>query len=171
MKYLIFVDFDGVLTSKRVHFTQPTDSYQIWSTFDPVVMEFFNKIHNTYDDVSFVWTTTWRNNLQESGVLEHILYSMWYNAGFRGRFGTPWRVNPDNTMNTSDRAHEIKDYLEKYATTHKDFVIFDDSNYRFNDILGVKRFVQTSPDDGMLFKHMRNAWSLMGNWDKKKGRA
>jgi len=72
--YLVFVDFDGVLTSTRVHMAQPEDSYKLWSTFDPIVMEFFNKIHNRHD-VEFVWTTTWRNNLEDAGQLKHVLYT------------------------------------------------------------------------------------------------
>lgn len=166
-KYLIFVDFDGVLTSSRVHFSQPKDAYPIWSTFDPVVMEFFNKIHNTYEDVGFVWTTTWRNYLKDTGHLEHILYSMWYNAGFRGNFAKQWRVNPDDTLSHHKRAEEIKDYLEKYGENVEDYVIFDDSDYGFNNVLSKKRFVKTSSEDGMLFKHMKNAWSMMGNWERK----
>lgn len=167
MRYIVFVDFDGVLTSNRVHFTQPDHSYPMWATFDPVVMEFFNKIDNTFEDVSFVWTTTWRNGLIDSGHITHIVYSMWYNAGFRGTLGRPWRVNPDGQLPEYDRASEIRDYLKTHAPNHSDFIIFDDSDYGFNKVLGIKRFVKTSPDDGMLFKHMRDAWSIMGNWDKK----
>lgn len=166
-KYLIFVDFDGVLTSSRVHFSHPKDAYPLWATFDPVVMEFFNKIHNTYEDVGFVWTTTWRNYLKDRGHLEHILYSMWYNAGFRGNFASPWRVNPDDILSHHKRAEEIKDYLENYGSGVEDYIIIDDSDYGFNNVLDKKRFVKTSCDDGMLFKHMRNAWSMMGNWEKK----
>ena len=166
-RYLIFVDFDGVLTSNRVHFSHPKGSYLLWATFDPVVMEFFNKIHNTYDGVEFVWTTTWRNHLQESGHIAHIVTSMWYNAGFRGMLSQPWRVNPDNTLPTHKRAEEIDHYLKTYAPDVDDYVIIDDSDYGFNKILPKKRFVKTSPDDGMLFKHMRNAWALMGDWKKR----
>jgi hypothetical protein len=168
--YLVFVDFDGVLTSTRVHMAQPEDSYPLWSTFDPIVMEFFNKIHNRYD-VEFVWTTTWRNNLEDAGLLTHVLYSMWYNAGFRGHFADPWRVNPekrrDGLVNTAARAEEIKDYLENYAPDCKDYLIFDDSDYNFDKVLGKKRLVLTDPHNGMLYKHMAKALSIMGEWDRK----
>lgn len=170
MKYLVFVDFDGVLTSNRVHFSMPQtkDLYLMWSTFDPVVMEFFNKIHYQYDDVSFVWTTTWRNKVPLKGShLQHWAYSMWYNAGFRGKFGKPWKVNPDDTLPTHLRAEEVKHYLETYGQDTKDFLIFDDSDYGFNHVLGKKRFVKTDANEGMLFKHMLNAWSKMGTWEEK----
>lgn len=169
MKYLVFVDFDGVLCSNRVHFGQPEDSYMMWSRFDPVVMEFFNKIHTTFDDVYFVWTTTWRNSVTtpDDTSLEHIVYSMWYNAGFRGFFGKPWMVNPDRLLPQHKRAEEIKNYLEVFAPTCQDYLILDDSDYGFNDVLSKKRFIKTDSDNGMLFKHMKDAWSLMGNWDRK----
>ena len=165
MKYMVFVDFDGVLTSNRVHFSHHDPKYPMWATFDPVVVEFFNRVDRTFDDVSFVWTTTWRNRVIPGLHTEHWAYSMWYNAGFRGQFAKQWRVNheDDNRLHQF-RAHEIKEYLEKWMPL--DFVIIDDSDYGFNDTLGVKRFVKTSSDDGMLFKHMRDIWSMMGNWDR-----
>ena len=170
-KYFVFVDFDGVLTSERVHYTNTDDAYDMWAQFDPIAMQFFNKIHNTYDSVKFVWTTSWRNHISQGGELEHILYSMWYNAGFRGFFGDPWRVNPDDCMigevTHRNRAHEIKHYLENYGQGHKDFIIFDDNDYNFNQVLGIKRFVKTDYENGILYKHMKHASSLMGTWDKK----
>lgn len=168
MKYLIFVDFDGVLTSNRIHFAMHDAYFPMWSKFDPIVMDFFNKLHYTYDDVSFVWTTTWRNGLDaKDPLLLHNLYSQWYNAGFRGKFGDPWKVNPDDTLPIHKRADEVKDYLINYAHNYKDFLIIDDTDYDFNKVLGIKRFIKTDANDGMLFKHMKNAWSLTGNWDKK----
>lgn len=129
--YYVFVDFDGVLTSSRVAFAQPQDSYPMWSTFDPVVMEFFNKIHNTFEDVEFVWTTSWRNNIENNYMTEHWAYSMWYNAGFRGNFAKQWRVNDENDSSLyGSRALEVKQYLEKFPAD--DFVVFDDTNYNYN---------------------------------------
>lgn len=171
-KYLIFVDFDGVLASNRLAFAQPSDAYKMWSTLDPTAMEFFNKIHNTYDEVYFVMTTSWRNNIPVDDVhIEHIVYSMWYNAGFRGHLGHPWKVNPNDDrhggLNHAHRAREIRHYLDNFCPNHKDYLIFDDSHYDFNNILGRKRWIKTDADNGLLFKHMKHAWSLTGGWDKK----
>lgn len=170
-RYLVFVDFDGVLTSARVHFSHPKEAYFLWATFDPVAIEFFNKIHNTFEDVRFVWTTTWRNHIQNDVAIEHIAYSQWYNAGFRGLFGTPWLVNPENRMdgdvNHANRAAEIQHYMDNYGEGVQDYIIFDDSDYGFNDILPKKRWIKTSPNDGLLFKHMEKAWSIVGQWDRK----
>lgn len=167
MKYLVFVDFDGVLTSGRCHFVQPTESYGFWTRFDPIAMDFFNKIHFTFDDVSFVWTTSWRNNVDQNLLTEHLVYSSWYNAGFRGHLGNPWRVNDENNADLyGHRAVEIQNYLDKSPTT-KDFVILDDTDYNFDKVLGKKRFVKTHPQDGLLHKHMLDTWSKMGTWDRK----
>ena len=85
MKYLVFVDFDGVLTTTRQSLAQHNAGYEYMSVFDPIAIEFFNRIHHTYADVSFVWSTSWRNHVPpNAGSIEHIVYSMWYNAGFRG---------------------------------------------------------------------------------------
>lgn len=152
---------------------QPTGAYPMWSTFDPIVMEWFNKIHNAFDDVSFVWTTTWRNsfpNPDNYPMLGHVVTSMWYNAGFRGHLGRPWMVNPDKLIPQHDRAKEIANYLELFAPECNDYLILDDTDYGFNNVLPKKRFVKTDPDNGVLFRHMKDAGSIMGQWEKKNGR-
>ena len=96
----------------------------------------------------------------------HWAYSMWYSAGFRGLFAKDWKVNmEDNAALHGSRDVEIKNYLASHEI--EDFIIFDDSDYGFNRTLGKKRFIKTSPEDGILTRHMMNAWSLMGNWEKK----
>jgi hypothetical protein len=166
-EYIIFVDFDGVLTSTRVHFTQQIDSYHVWAQFDPIAIKFFNKIHRAFD-VTFVWTTTWRNDVPlDNKHVQHIAYSQWYNAGFEGYFGTPWKVNPNDDLNYQDRAGEVKHYLETYAKDVKDYLIFDDTNYGFNEKLGKKRLILTDPNNGLLYKHMQRAWAIMGEWNRK----
>lgn len=171
MKYLVFVDFDGVLTTSRVHFAQYTykEKYPMWAKFDPVVVDFFNKIHLTFEDVSFVWTTTWRNGMTDykTPMAGHWAQAMWDNAGFLGKFGSPWRVNPDEHIPLNQRAREIKHYLETYGEETKDYIIFDDTDYGFNRELDKRRFVQTHPSEGMRYKDMKDAWAITGMWDKK----
>lgn len=171
MKHVVFVDFDGVLTSQRLFRTLPEDSYEMWCQFDPVVMQFFNKIHWAFQDVRFVWTTTWRDRIEKNFYMEHIAYSLWYNAGFRGKFGEPWCVNPnDENMGTSGmnrRAYEILHYLQNYAPNTNDFLVLDDVDFQFNSVLPKKRFVKTDADDGMLSRHYTKAWQLIGHWEKR----
>jgi hypothetical protein len=61
----------------------------------------------------------------------------------------------------------VKKYLDAERLTYDDFIIFDDTLYEFNEVLGKKRLIRTDSRDGMLSKHMLNAMSLVGNWEKK----
>jgi hypothetical protein len=168
-KYLVFLDIDGVFTSNRVHMAHNA-TYKMWARFDPVAVDFMNKIHDTYP-VEFVLMSTWKNGLRNDDLMvEHWVQSAFANSGFRGELASPWKTDPDNfaTVKKWDRGNEVKDYLETYATDVDDFVLFDDNRYRFNEILGKKRLVWTSHEDGLLHKHMLHAMSLMGNWEKRK---
>jgi hypothetical protein len=80
-----------------------------------------------------------------------------------------FQTDPDNfaVMKKWDRGNEVKDYLENFGTDVEDFILFDDNRYRFKEILGKQRLVWTDATDGLLHKHMLNAKSLMGNWEKK----
>ena len=51
-KYLVFLDIDGVFTSSRVHYAHNA-VYKMWHRFDPVAVDFMNKIHDKYP-VEFV---------------------------------------------------------------------------------------------------------------------
>ncbi len=168
-KYLCFLDIDGVLTSDRVHTTY-TGDYNMWCQFDPIAIQFFNWIHDTYP-IEFVIMSTWKDHLcNDDKIIEHWIRSAFANAGFRGHIALPWKTDPDNfaVMKKWDRAHEVKDYLENFGSDITDFILFDDNRYRFNEILGIKRLVQTDPDNGLLYKHMLNAKSMMGTWKKRK---
>lgn len=168
MKYLVFLDFDGVLTSTRVHYAHNAE-YPMWARFDPVAVDFLNKINDTFVDVSFVWSTTWRNRMVDTVHTEHWAASMFANAGFRGKFGVPWRVNStDDQSKYHVRAEEVKEYLNDYGSSTKDFLVLDDSDYNWDKVLPVKRWVKTDSENGLLWKHMKVAMSMMGTWEKKK---
>jgi hypothetical protein len=160
-KYLVFLDVDGVLTSHRVHTAHNAHQAAMWQRFDPVAVDFFNFIHDTYP-VEFCLMSTWKNGLRNDDIMvEH--------SGFRGLLASPWKTDPDNfaTRKKWDRAHEVQDYLENFGTDVEDFILFDDSRFRFKEVLGKNRLVLTDSVDGLLHKHMLNAKSLMGNWKNK----
>ena len=46
-RYLVFLDVDGVLASTRVQLAQDFD-YKVWAKFDPVAVDFFNKLFLRY---------------------------------------------------------------------------------------------------------------------------
>jgi hypothetical protein len=168
-KYLVFLDIDGVFTSARVNMAHNA-TYDMWHRFDPVAVDFMNKIHDTYA-VEFVLMSTWKNYIAVTSFqVEHWIKAAFGNSGFRGTFATPWKTDPKETwINNSgmQRGDEVRMYLDEYGKDIDDFILFDDNTYNFKDALGKGRLVRTDADDGMLFKHMKNALSLMGTWDKK----
>jgi len=167
-KYLVFLDIDGVFTSNRVHLAHNAD-FNMWHRFDPVAVDFMNKIHDTYP-VEFVLMSTWKNHLKNDDTnIQHWVRSAFGNSGFRGTIATPWKTDPDNfaIMKKWDRGDEVKNYLETFATDIEDYILFDDNSYNFEKALGKKRLVRTDSDNGLLHKHMLNALSLLGQWKKK----
>ncbi len=167
-KYLVFLDIDGVFTSSRVHYAHNA-KYEMWHRFDPVAVDFMNKIHDRYP-VEFVLMSTWKNGLRsDDQMTEHWVRAAFGNSGFRGEFASPWKTDPDNfaVHKRWDRGNEVKDYLETFATDVLDFILFDDNRYRFKEILGKNRLVHTDHENGLLYKHMLNAQSLMGNWHER----
>lgn len=167
-KYLVFLDIDGVFTSSRVHVAHNA-SYDSWHRFDPVAVDFMNRIHDTHP-VKFVIMSTWKQGMGNDHFMTyHWVYSAFANSGFRGVLAKPWKTDPDHFgfIKGWDRAHEVQDYLDNFGDGIEDFILFDDNRYRFNEVLGKKRLVQTDPENGLLYKHMKNALSLMGTWEKR----
>jgi len=116
--------------------------------------------------------STWKNYLRnDDNQIEHWIRAAFANSGFRGDFPTMWKTDPEETWINKghgyNRAHEIIDYLADYATDVKDYIIFDDNDYEFKNVLGKSRLVRTDAEEGLLFKHMKNAQSLMGQWHEK----
>jgi hypothetical protein len=168
-KYLVFLDIDGVFTSSRVHYAHAA-AYEMWHRFDPVAVDFMNKIHDRYA-VEFVLMSTWKNFIDAtSKQTEHWIRAAFGNSGFRGDFADPWKTDPDElwiNRKNFDRGDEVREYLDTYATDIKDFILFDDNAYNFDTALGKKRLVRTDPENGLLYKHMCNAQSIMGQWHEK----
>lgn len=169
-KYLVFLDVDGVFTSNRVHYAHNA-AFDMWHRFDPVAIDFMNKIHDTYL-VEFVLISTWKNYLQtDNNQISQWVFSAFGNSGFRGKIAELWKTDPDNLWVNKgygyNRAHEIRDYLADYATDVEDYIIFDDNNYSFETVLGKKRLIRTDPENGLLHKHMLKAQSIMGQWRKR----
>lgn len=169
-RYLVFLDVDGVFASSRVHYSR-TDAYEMWAKFDPVAVDFMNKISDRFNNVEFVCMSTWKNFLKTDDLQTyHLFEAMWRNAGLTGKFAKPWKTDPDNTlfMNAGNhRGHEVKHYLENYGQDVTDYILFDDNEYNFDQILGKKRLVRTDHENGMLYKHMTHAMSIMGPWHPK----
>lgn len=165
-RYVVFLDIDGVFTSTRAHLALSRQEDEMWSHFDPVALGFLNRLDEQYE-IDWVLMTTWVLGLDRSNpTVYHWVTSTFRNAGFRGRFPWPnWKTEDPGRLQS--RADMVKKYLEAERLTYDDFIVIDDTDYDFNRILGVKRFVKTDGHDGMLSKHMKNILSLTGNWEKK----
>jgi hypothetical protein len=169
-RYLVFLDIDGVFTSSRVHYAHNA-TYEMWHRFDPVAVDFMNKLHDRYP-VEFVLMSTWKNYLRnDDNMVLHWVSAAFGNSGFRGKLASPWKTDPDNVIwqraGLNDRAHEVQEYLANYGTDVRDFILFDDNAYRFDEVLGKKRLVRTDPENGLLYKHMKHAMSIVGQWNER----
>jgi hypothetical protein len=168
-KYLVFLDIDGVFTSSRVHYAHAA-SYEMWHRFDPIAIDFMNKIHDRYE-VEFVIMSTWKNDIDAKSMQSrHWVASAFGNSGFRGIFADPWKTDPLEywvKRRGLQRGDEVKDYLDQNGEGIKDFILFDDNTHNFDSALGKKRLVQTDPVNGLLYKHMTKAQSIMGQWHEK----
>lgn len=164
-KYVVFLDIDGVFTSSRVH--QSADIYKspMWDKFDPVAVDFMNRLDEQHD-IDFVLMSTWKNGLNpHDTTVYHWVLAAFRNAGFRGHFPYPeWKTDPNNDA-PGNRADHVKTFLS--LNCYDDFLLFDDNDYQFNDKLDKRRFVKTDAENGLLIKHMRNALSITGMWEKK----
>lgn len=172
-KYAVFLDIDGVFCSTRVQLGHTCSNHKMWDKFDPVAIDFMNKIDDMYH-VDFVLMSTWKNHIKhDDPTYFHWINSSFRNAGFRGRFPWPhWKTNPRNEQNEkynkmNGRAFEVQDYLNEFGP-YDDFLLFDDSHYDFNTVLGKKRWVRCDPENGILFKQMHHALAIMGQWEKRK---
>lgn len=169
-KYAVFLDVDGVLCGNRMQLAHAA-KHPMWDRFDPVALEFFNMMDDKYN-IDWVLMSTWKNHLKaDDPMVYHWINAAFRGAGFRGSFPYPhWKTNPQNELDRynklNGRAYEVKDYLAEFGP-YDDYLLFDDSHYDFNQVLGKKRWVRCHPEDGLLSKQMRDALSLMGNWTKK----
>lgn len=167
LKYLVFVDIDGVLTSARAQMSHNA-SYMIWSKFDPIAIDFFNRIHDTFVGVEFIIMSTWRHidgfQDREAGHAPHWVQSAFANAGFRGTISLNWKTGETSRTGPQRRAYEVKEYLADNPCD--DYILFDD-DWDFNNVLGKKRHIKTDSQNGLLFKHMEKAWSICGMWKRR----
>lgn len=178
-RYLVFLDVDGVFTSSRVHYAHNSNhSYKLWTRFDPVAVDFMNKIYDRYENVEFVLMSTWKNNLplrppvnrdDPEDPVYHWIESALRNAGFRGPLAEPFRTNPSDSseLDKQDRAYEVLDYLNNHGDDVTDYILFDDKKHQFAAVLPKNRLVHTDSENGLLYKHMVFASSIVGQWNER----
>jgi HAD domain in Swiss Army Knife RNA repair proteins len=168
MTYLVFLDVDGVFTSQRVQTAQGFNYMDIWNKFDPIAVDFMNRIHHKHE-VEFVLMTTWKRDvnpdLESMGM--HWVTAAFRNAGFQGNFATVPKTDPNDRSNFMSRGKEVKAYLDEFGFSCQDFILFDDNDDGFEQALGKRRLIKTSTDNGLTLKNMNDALAMIGNWNYK----
>lgn len=167
--YFVFLDIDGVFASARAQFGIAHIN-SMWSRLDPIAVEFINRISDTFENVEFVMMSTWRHidgfGDRQAGYSPHWVQSAFDNCGFRGKFAKPWATEQLHQSGINSRPNEVAKYLAEHPCT--DYILFDDDSYEFDKVLGRKRHIRTDGLNGLLFKNMEKAWSIVGTWDRKQ---
>ena len=162
MTNIIFLDIDGVLTSDRVHRARNEiykDEMNCFLTqFDPVAIEFFNKISSKHD-ISFCLISTWKNNLGIAYMIPHWIDTCFYNAGFRGKFLNELKTEDEHEHS---RSRGIELLMEDYPDSN--YIIIDDCDFDWTDHQR-ERWVMTDPDNGILLTHMKQIENLIKDWN------
>lgn len=145
---VIFLDFDGVLTTQR---TCVAFDSGWWMTPDPVAIALINNLCK-FSGAEIVVSSTWREvygfatiklYLQSHGISHEFLHKDWATPSLKG----------------SQRGEEIKLWLDNNPTVSA-FLIIDDND----DMLDEQKpyFVKTDPLNGFLWEHYLKALQIFG---------
>lgn len=130
---IIFLDFDGVLTSTRVC---EAVNEAFWSTPDPIACKLIVKLINEFG-CKLVISSTWRL-LYHKNSIEMYLRSHGFPDGI---LHADW-----GTKELGVRSEEIKEWISRHPEATV-FVAIDD------DTLNMPEWVATDGDEGFLYKH------------------
>lgn len=167
---IIFLDFDGVLNSVR---NATADGYvinagkvkmelvrggrAITTGFDPVAVKLMWKLAQRAD-AYFIISSAWRISMSLRDIREMFHYEFGWpiddeNQRILGK-------TPQHTDSYKMRGNEIQEWIDNHTTGIRNFqyAIIDDSY----DMLDwqMKRFVQTDPYEGFLYKDYTAALAL-----------
>ncbi len=170
MNSLVFLDFDGVVTSKAWQKRARNDMVaeeRLWNQVDPLAVRRLNRLAAA--GAGFVVSSTWRI-MNDVPALQKILDI----AGFSGTvvdrtpvfqcfgddYGLTGRFHPGWSCPDAHRGHEIQAWLDAtYPTGVKPpFVILDDSADMRPHL---DRLVRTTWSHGLLAHHVDAALQLL----------
>lgn len=112
-KFVIFLDFDGVL-----HSTQASDHEK----FSPAAIHSVNRILDELE-AHAVLSTAWRIDF---GIEK-------FNAWFKGRIISSTPIHELDLQKKNPRFHEIQDFLETNEWIHVPWIAIDDKQTHFPD--------------------------------------
>lgn len=145
---IIFLDFDGVISSPRAYVTQcdQEDFYLRW--LDPIACKFLRRICEQFG-AQFVISSTWRKFGFQSCVEQSLGY-----YGLDKFVHEDWCTDDLWTREVDSldsRPMEIDAWLKKNSPT--DYIILDDDSFRWTEHQKA-RWVRTSCADGLLLAQM-----------------
>lgn len=130
---------------------------------DPIGIGLLNKlIAPSKDEVRYVLSSSWRHHYSKEEMEDKLS-----SEGWTGKFlEDDWRTNnrklklSEITQGELSRGRQIKSHLEDHPEV-KNFVIFDDYLFDFEE-RGLKdHLVQTNFDDGISFSDFRYASEIL----------
>lgn len=147
-KPVIFLDIDGVFTSSRIQ--RAYGDRGLWSRFDPVAVEFFNRISK---DVIFVISSTWRKDYNTRDEFQEFVFD---HNGFDGILHDDWRTTTDYLGIGKKRGDEVDEWLSRHPEITK-FICVDDGS----DFLSHQKLVKTDAVNGLMFEEMQEIFDFL----------
>lgn len=149
---VIFLDFDGVLTSTRT--CVALDGRGLWTTADPVAIALVKRLCDEFS-AKIVVSSTWREIYDREGLMLYL-----HQAGLhRNYIHNDWRT--PSTRMSSWRAEEIRTWLESHSEI-TGFVIIDDMDFSSSEELK-EHAVKTSGTNGMMYEHYDQAKKILSS--------
>jgi len=153
MHKILFLDVDGVFTSKRVHVATGGGMSLHWNGWDPVAVKFINDNFGPNTGWKVVISSTWGKTFDFTSMCD-IMGA----AGLRLDLHEEWNTP---TIGHYQRGEEIQKWLtdnDMDCMQSKHYIIVDDND----DMLATQQdnFVKTSTDDGILSSNYSKLISL-----------
>ena len=165
---VIFLDFDGVLNTGKYQ-RRLREKGEKWyddygPLFDPEAVANLRMVLDAVPDARLVISSTWKID----GLA--FLRNLWEDRGMPGTIHgvTPDCASdltdvdlsdPDNIAALAGKGGEVKAWLEENASKDCRYVIFDDTEYFFEDQM--PHLVRTRPLDGILEEDARRAVRIL----------
>lgn len=155
-KFILFLDFDGVLCTPRQAYANA--DLGLLGCLDPVAMRFLDRICYEHP-VKVVISSTWR--IGNDSLYFHGLFKA------AGCYKLASSIHKDwaTPRLSGFRGLEIMDWLERNVDTVHDYLIIDDESDMLDNQMS--RFVKTSMNDGMLTEHYIKIESTIRAFFKK----
>ena len=148
---VLFLDFDGVLCTDRVHYANYSDKIfprEYMRSLDPIGIKLVNRLCDDFD-LTVVLCTTWRHQ----NDCKVILRTHGFTAPFHHDINTP---NEATFSSPGRKGAEINSWLDEHPEV-KTYIILDDDE----TILHFDHIVYPHPLDGISTENYLDATRLL----------